>query len=76
MGTNRDEQSLFLLFDPEYPSRTIDEAAIAAHMSHAWIAFAKTGTPSHDAIPEWRPYQLDDRKTMLIDRIWQMDDDP
>ncbi len=33
----------------------------------AWIAFAKTGDPNHGNMPEWHPYDLEERPTMLLD---------
>ena len=32
----------------------------------AWIAFAKTGDPNHVNLPEWHPYNLQTRPTMLF----------
>lgn len=32
----------------------------------AWIAFAKTGDPSHGGMPQWQPYDLERRPTMLF----------
>lgn len=31
-----------------------------------WIAFARTGNPNHDGIPDWPPYDVEKRATMLI----------
>lgn len=33
----------------------------------AWIAFAKTGNPNHDNMPQWQPYNLKTRPTMIFD---------
>ncbi|MGH9046992.1 MAG: carboxylesterase family protein, partial [Acidimicrobiales bacterium] len=46
------------------PSRTV----LAEQMSEAWIAFARDGDPNHPGLPEWRPYSLDQRSTMIFDR--------
>jgi para-nitrobenzyl esterase len=35
-------------------------------MSEAWIAFARSGNPSHLGIPEWPTYNLRDRPTMVF----------
>ncbi|NVM54570.1 MAG: carboxylesterase/lipase family protein [Candidatus Helarchaeota archaeon] len=35
-------------------------------MMDTWIAFARTGNPNHDSIPEWPPYDVEKRTTMLI----------
>jgi para-nitrobenzyl esterase len=49
-----------------YPSPSRQE--LADRMSDAWIAFARAGDPNHDDLPEWRPYDLETRATMLFDR--------
>jgi para-nitrobenzyl esterase len=41
--------------------------AVAARMSDAWIAFARSGDPNHDDLPKWQPYSLDERVTMIFD---------
>ncbi|MGH9170975.1 MAG: carboxylesterase/lipase family protein [Acidimicrobiales bacterium] len=45
------------------PRRTL----LAERMSEAWLAFARTGDPSHAGLPEWPPYSLEDRATMIFD---------
>jgi para-nitrobenzyl esterase len=42
--------------------------ALAGEMSEAWLAFARHGDPSHEGLPEWPAYDLDDRATMIFDR--------
>jgi para-nitrobenzyl esterase len=37
-------------------------------MSEAWLAFARSGDPSHDGIGDWPAYELDRRPTMVFDR--------
>lgn len=39
----------------------------ARNMSRAWASFARTGNPSHDEIPQWPAYTLDQRATMILD---------
>jgi para-nitrobenzyl esterase len=41
---------------------------LAAEMSEAWLAFARTGNPSHDGVGDWPAYDLDRRPTMVFDR--------
>jgi para-nitrobenzyl esterase len=48
----------------------------AKNMSRAWAAFARTGDPSHDGIPKWPAYSLDQRATMIIDSTCQVINDP
>jgi para-nitrobenzyl esterase len=43
------------------PSAETD--AMARSMSRSWLSFARTGDPSHDAIPAWAPY---DRATRRV----------
>jgi para-nitrobenzyl esterase len=50
---------------------------LAGEMSEAWLAFARTGDPSHDGIGDWPPYDLDRRATMVFDRGHsELRDDP
>ena len=35
-------------------------------MMECWIAFAHTGNPNHDDIPEWPPYEVENRATMFM----------
>ena len=41
---------------------------LAAEMSEAWLAFARSGEPSHDGIGDWPAYDLEHRPTMIFDR--------
>ncbi|MFL6604146.1 MAG: carboxylesterase/lipase family protein [Steroidobacteraceae bacterium] len=49
---------------------------LADQMSEAFIAFAKTGNPNTRAIPNWEPYQLPRRQTLLFDTQPRLADDP
>jgi para-nitrobenzyl esterase len=40
---------------------------LAARMSDAWIAFARTGNPNHEGLPEWPRYDATTRQTMVFD---------
>ena len=51
-------------------------AALAAKMSDAWIAFARSGDPNHAAIPKWSPYEQGNRSTMVFDNECGVVDDP
>jgi len=44
-----------------------DRYELAAAMSTAWAAFARTGNPNHPGIPKWQPYSAANRATMLFD---------
>jgi len=39
----------------------------ARHMSQFWTSFARTSRPVADGQPEWRPYTVADRATLVID---------
>jgi para-nitrobenzyl esterase len=70
-----------LVFDniaqPGSRTGTSDEAQRAADtMSSALIAFARTGNPNDPKVPEWRPYTLADRATMVFDAESKLENDP
>ena len=44
-----------------------DARALAAKVSDAWIAFAKTGNPNHSGLPKWEPANGDRVPTMCFD---------
>jgi para-nitrobenzyl esterase len=50
--------------------------ALAAQMSEAYIAFARTGDPNNSRIPHWPAYDLPRRATMAFDVIPKEMDDP
>ncbi len=45
-------------------------------MAGAWVAFAKTGNPSHGLIPRWPAYDTATRATMIINDEWSVVNDP
>jgi para-nitrobenzyl esterase len=49
---------------------------VADSMSEAFIAFARGGDPNHAGLPQWRPYDLTTRATLLFDTECQIADDP
>jgi para-nitrobenzyl esterase len=44
--------------------------------SRSLIAFATTGSPANDAVPEWPPYTLEEKSTMRLDREPELETDP
>ena len=44
-----------------------DTGVIAEQMSAAWLAFARTGNPNNKSMPQWPPFRLPDRATMVFD---------
>lgn len=53
-----------------------ERQSIAANMNAAWTAFARTGSPQTNQIPEWPLYEVTTRPTMIIDAEWHLDHDP
>ncbi|MGH9524262.1 MAG: carboxylesterase/lipase family protein [Terriglobales bacterium] len=49
---------------------------MAARMSEAFLAFARTGDPNGRNLPRWEPYQLPRRQTMVLDDSSRLVDDP
>ena len=60
------------MFTGDAPERQ----AIADAMHAAWIAFARSGDPNCDAIPEWPAYDRAHRATMRFDTEREVVDDP
>jgi para-nitrobenzyl esterase len=63
-----------LVFDnvakvPSFAKDTPEMREVAAQMSEAWIAFARTGDPNHAGVPEWPPYRTDAPVTMLFEPV-------
>ena len=52
--------------------------ALSEVMIDAWVAFARTGDPSHPGLPGgcWDAYAAPERKTMLLDRVCALELDP
>jgi len=42
----------------------------------SWIAFARTGNPSHSDIPKWPKYNAEKRSTMILGKEIKVVDDP
>ena len=53
-----------------------DAVAVSSMMSEAFINFAATGTPSGNRLPDWTPFALPDRPTMIFDAAPRMENDP
>ena len=49
---------------------------LADKVSGAWVAFARTGNPSHSRIGKWPAYNAADRPTMHIDNERKMVNHP
>lgn len=53
-----------------------EQLRLAARMSEAWIAFARSGDPNTAAIPRWPAFELHRRATMVFGRDVGVVDDP
>jgi para-nitrobenzyl esterase len=49
---------------------------VSAVMSDAWLSFARTGDPNHSQLPDWPPYNLEERPTMLFNTTSTVANDP
>ena len=50
--------------------------SVSDTMSDALLAFARTGEPNHPGMPEWKPYSLEQRQTLIFDTPTRMENDP
>ena len=50
--------------------------ALADKMSRAWLAFAHKGNPNHEGIPNWPPYSVEQRPTMMFNDQCKVENDP
>lgn len=53
-----------------------DARSVSAMLSEAFASFARTGVPRARALPEWTPYTLPHRETLLVDRPPRLVRDP
>ena len=53
-----------------------DVEKLSGQMMDAWLAFARTGDPSHAGIGTWQQYSSADRATMVFDKTCRMENDP
>jgi para-nitrobenzyl esterase len=53
-----------------------DRQPLADKVSAAWVAFARSGNPSHPGLPRWSPFTAAARTTMVFDRECGVIDDP
>jgi len=67
---NLHKQGVELLTGPEPPQ------SVAAAMHEAWICFARTGSPVHDALPDWPAYDREHRATIHFGVPCHLEDDP
>ena len=44
-----------------------EEAGLALEVHRAWVAFLRGNTPAASGLPDWPPYTLEKRSTMVLD---------
>lgn len=49
---------------------------LAAQVSEAWIAFARSGNPNHAGLPKWPVYSTANGEVMIFDRKCEVRNDP
>jgi para-nitrobenzyl esterase len=58
------------------PPADANSATLARNVSRAWAQFARTGNPGHPGLPEWEPYTMGSRATMILDSRSTIVQDP
>jgi len=53
-----------------------DAVAMHERLADAFIAFARTGNPNTSSLPNWPPYDLTQRQTMVFDNVSRLENDP
>jgi len=61
---------------PHMVGEGAEQLVLAARMSDAWIAFARTGNPNVKGLPEWPVFDLERRATMVFDTQIRVVHDP
>jgi len=59
-----------------FPGRSAKTQKLSGQMMDAWIAFARTGNPNHENIPELPAYDKEKRATILFDKQVTVEEDP
>jgi para-nitrobenzyl esterase len=58
------------------PKRQAERQALVEAVQGAWIAFARTGDPSHPGLPPWPAYKTQERYTLVFDWSSEVQADP
>jgi len=54
--------------DPAFQIEGGETERLEDRMSGAFVSFARTGSPAHVLLSDWRPYTGENRETMIFDR--------
>ena len=71
-------EDLGLVWDKLSPAEQQDEQAkgLARQMQTAWAAFIQGRTPAAEGLPAWPQFDLKTRRTMILDRVSRVEEDP
>jgi len=50
----------------EFTGQGPEAELLSQKIMDAWIAFARTGNPNNKGLPEWKPYDIEERATMTL----------
>jgi para-nitrobenzyl esterase len=50
--------------------------ALSEKVQKAWVAFARSGNPGHNGLPQWKQYSAAERTTMIFDNECKAVNDP
>jgi para-nitrobenzyl esterase len=53
-----------------------DARELAARISDAWVAFARTGNPNHKGLPKWAEFTAAECPTMIFDNACVVENAP
>jgi para-nitrobenzyl esterase len=53
-----------------------ESQSLAAKVSAAWVAFARTGNPNHPGLPTWPKFSADKCPTMIFNNQCESKDNP
>ena len=53
-----------------------ESVAMADRLAGTWAAFAATGNPNNEYVPDWPEYTQSDRATMIFDNEMKVVEDP
>ena len=59
-----------------FAGRGPEADALSLQTMDAWLAFGRSGNPSHAGLGEWRPYDETRRETLVFDRESRVEADP
>jgi para-nitrobenzyl esterase len=61
---------------PELTGGGAEARVLAQRVSHAWIAFARSGAPNTPKLPTWTAFEKQKRATMVINNESKLTNNP